>query len=479
MKRVILATVTLALALALTFLLSGALAAAPQNLSADGTITNLRMSATMGGAAKVNFPPGTQTVYASFDYAHTGGTLTGILTVKDDLATIFQNSRAYTGSGTQTFTIRGTDVFTAYLHSANIDGVAMNGYIVQAQACANTVCVTQTVQLALTEGNKMQPKLLRAQTFTNTPACLAAIVSATGAVTSTLSEGQTIMGLTSLGEMQSHLSLMLSHANNANSYVQQAIANINGSIPNAFPNTPPCGVRYTTSVIIDTGGFPGTIGNEWTVGTPGAPAQANSRLSAQPSSMPPGGTSAIEALFRDSACIVVADGTSVSFSATAGMVSPSSASTTNGVATTTYTAPSTGVGRAVITALAGSAQVTTTVTYGYQVQLNAFPTVIVGKGSKSQLSVDLKDINGINIRYAAPLTFTTTLGKFQESGSKVYATTVTEEDQGHSFAALVAESTGGTATIVANTGTASDTVTVTIKFNVYLPLLFKRYLLGW
>ncbi len=484
MKRVILATVTLALALALTFLLSGALAAAPQNLSADGAITNLRMSATMGGPAKVNFPPGTQMVYASFDYSNPGGTLNGTLTVEygtgDELVTIFQNSNSYAGSSTRTFSIRGTDVFTAYLHGAQSNGILMTSYINQAQVCTNTVCVTQTVQLAIDEGKKMQPKLLHAQTFTNTPACLAAIVSATAAVTSTLSEGQAIMGLTDFNQMQTRLGTMLGYANNANSYVQQAIANVNGSIENAFPNTPSCGWLYLTSVSADTGGGPSVADSEkWTVGTPGGPVQANSSLSAQRSSMPPSGTSAIEAMFRDNACIAVADGTSVSFSATAGIVSPGSASTTNGVATTTYTAPPTGVGRAVITAIAGSAQVTTTVTYGYQVQLSAFPTVIVGKGSKSQLSVDLKDINGINIRYAAPLTFTTTLGNFQESGSKVYATMITEEDQGHSFAALVAESTGGTATIVANTGTASDTLTVTIKFNVYLPLLLKRYISGW
>jgi len=58
MKRVIFVALTIALA----FLLGGALAATPQNLSADGTITNLRMSATIGGAAKVNFPPCTQTI---------------------------------------------------------------------------------------------------------------------------------------------------------------------------------------------------------------------------------------------------------------------------------------------------------------------------------------------------------------------------------------------------------------------------------
>jgi len=481
MKRVLLATVTLALALALTFLLSGALAASPQNLSAAGTITNLRMSDTMGGAAKVNFLPGTQTVYASFDYANPSGTLTGILTVKDDLATIFQNSRSYTGSGTQHFTIRGTDIFTAYLNEAYGNGVAMTSHITQAQGMTSTYGITQTVLLAINEGNRMQAKLLRAQTFTNTPACLAAIVSATAAVTSTLNEGQTIMGLTSLSEMQAHLSLMLGHANNAVSYVQQAITNADGSIANAFPNTPPCGWRYTTSASADTGGGPSVADSEeWTVGTPGAPVQANSSLSAQPSSMPPGGTSAIEAVFKDNACIAVADGTSVSFSATAGIVSPGSASTTNGVATTTFTAPAQ-VGSAVITALAGGVSITTAVSYGpAQVLLSAFPITIPVNGRPyggvSGLAVGLRDATGVNIGYDVPITFTTTLGKFEENGSKTYATTAFA---GNGYATLISENQAGVATITVNAGTATATTTVTIRYRVYLPVVLKRFSGGW
>jgi len=478
MKRLILATLTLALALALTFLLSGALAASPQNLSAEGTITNLRMSDTPGGLAKVNFLPGTQMVYASFYYSNPGGTLIGTLTVKDDLATIFQNNRAYTGSGTQTFTIRGTDVFTAYLHEAQKDGVAMTGYIVQAQACTNTVCVTQTVPLALTEGNKMQPKLLRAQTFTNTPDCLAAIVSATAAVTSTLSEGQTIMGLTSLSEMQAHLSLMLGHANNATSYVQQAIANVNGSIENAFPNTPPCGWRYTTSVSADTGGGPSVADSvDWTVGTPGTPAQIT--LAARPSSIPPGSTSAVTATVQDNACILL-HGTTVNFSASAGSVFPLFANTINGIASTTFTAPPQ-VGSAVITAIAGSAQATTTISYGpAQVLLSAFPSTIPVNGRPyggvSGLSVALRDANGANIGYDVPITFTTTLGKFEENGSQTYATIASA---GNGYATLVSENQAGVATVTVNAGTASATTTVNIRYRVYLPVVLKSFSGGW
>lgn len=473
MKRVILAAVTLALALALTFLLSGALAASPQNLSADSTITNLRMSAISGGPARVNFPTGTQTVYASFDYANTGGTLTGILTVKDDLATIFQDSRSYSGSGTQPFMIRGTDVFTAYLHEAYSNGLAMTDYITRAQGCTNTVCVTPTVQLAINEGSRMQAKLLRAQTFTNTPACLAAIVSATAAVSSTFSEGQTIMGLTDLGQMQTHLSLMLGHANNAVTYTQQAIANADNR-DNAFPNTPPCGWRYTTSVSADTSGGPSLAASvDWTVGTPGAPAQIS--LATRPSSIPPGSTSAVTATVKDNACILL-DGTTVNFSASVGSILPGSITTSLGIANATFTAPA-HVGSAVIMATAGSAQMTTTISYGPdQVQLSAFPAVIVNKGAKSGLSVELRDVNGSKIGYPVLVTLTTTLGKFQESDSKVYSIN-TEDGQG--FATLVAESTGGIATITANAGTKSGATTVTIQFKVYMPVLLKRFMGGW
>lgn len=470
MKRVILAAVTLALALALTFLLSGALAASPQNLSADSTITNLRMSAISGGPARVNFPTGTQMVYASFDYANTGGTLTGILTVKDDLATIFQDSRSYSGSGTQPFMIRGTDVFTAYLHEAYSNGLAMTDYITRAQGCTNTVCVTPTVQLAINEGSRMQAKLLRAQTFTNTPACLAAIVSATAAVSSTLSEGQAIMGLTDFNQMQTRLGAMLGYANNAISDIRQAIDNVNGSIENAFPNTPPCGWRYTTSVSADTSGGPSLAASvDWTVGTPGAPAQIS--LATRPSSIPPGSTSAVTATVKDNACILL-DGTTVNFSASAGSILPGSITTSLGIANATFTAPAQ-VGSAVIMATAGSAQMTTTISYGPdQVQLSAFPAVIVNKGAKSGLSVELRDVNGSKIGYPVLVTLTTTLGKFQEGDS------INTED-GQGFATLVAESTGGIVTITANAGTKSGTTTVTIQFKVYMPVLLKRFMGGW
>jgi hypothetical protein len=476
MKRVILAAVTLALALALTFLLSGALAASPQNLSADSTITNLRMSDTSGGPARVNFPLGTQMVYASFDYANTGGTLTGILTVKDDLATGFQDSRSCTGSGTQTFTIRGTDIFTAYLNESYSNGLAITGYITRAQLCTNTVCVTPTVQLAINEANKMQPKLLRAQTFTNTPACLTAVVSATAAVNFAISEGQIITGLTNLPDMQTHLNLMQNHANNAVTYTQQAIDNVNGSIENAFPNTPPCGWRYTTSDSADTSGGPSLAASvdwiasvDWTVGTPGAPAQIS--LATRPSSIPPGSTSAVTATVKDNACILL-DGTTVNFSASAGSILPGSTTTSLGIANATFTAPA-HVGSAVIMATAGSAQMTTTISYGPdQVQLSAFPAVIVNKGAKSGLSVELRDVNGSKIGYPVLVTLTTTLGKFQEGDS------INTED-GQGFATLVAESTGGIATITANAGTKSGATTVTIQFKVYMPVLLKRYIVGW
>jgi hypothetical protein len=274
---------------------------------------------------------------------------------------------------------------------------------------------------------------------------------------------------------------MLGHANNAVTHTQQAIANVNGSIANAFPNTPPCGWRYTTSVSADTGGGPSVADSEeWTVGTPSGPVQANSSLSAQPSSMPPGGTSAIEAMFRDNACIAVADGTSVSFSATAGNVSPGSTSTTNGVANATFTAPAQ-VGSAVITALAGGVSITTAVSYGpAQVLLSAFPTTIPVNGRPyggvSQLSVELRDANGVNIGYDVPVTFTTTLGKFDESGGKTYATTASA---GHGFATLISENKGGVATVTVNAGTASAMTTVNIRYRVYLPVVLKRFSGGW
>jgi hypothetical protein len=314
------------------------------------------------------------------------------------------------------------------------------------------------VQLAIDEGKKMQLKLLRAQTFTNTPVCLAAIVSATAAMTSTLSEGQTIMGLTSLSEMQAHLSLMRGHANNANSYVQQAVANINGSIQNAFPNTSPCGWRYNTSASADTGGLPSVADSvEWTVGSPGVPAQIS--LEAKPSSIPPSSTSAVKAMVKDNACIVVADGTSINFSASGGSISPGSTSTTNGMANAVFTAPAQ-VGRALITAVAGSMEMTTTVSYGLaQVLLSAFPMTISVNGGMSELSVELRDANGANIGYNVPVTLTTTLGKFLQSGNNVYNTTAS---YGHGNATLVAESQGGVAIITVNAGTALATTTIAI-----------------
>ena len=85
-----------------------------------------------------------------------------------------------------------------------------------------------------------------------------------------------------------------------------------------------------------------------------APVASTISISAEDSTVPPGGSTEVFALVVEEAGTAVHDGTVVWFSTTSGRVEPQQATTSQGVARTTFTAGST-TGTAKVTALSGAA----------------------------------------------------------------------------------------------------------------------------
>jgi len=85
-----------------------------------------------------------------------------------------------------------------------------------------------------------------------------------------------------------------------------------------------------------------------------APIASTISVAASSTPVAPGGSTEITAMVIEEAGTLVQNGTSVSFSATNGRVDPAQATTSNGVARTTFTAGS-AAGTATVTATSGGA----------------------------------------------------------------------------------------------------------------------------
>ena len=108
LKRVVL--VAAVIALTLTVVLIGAVAAkvASSLATQQGTITNLHMSDSCGGPDMILFPAGTETVYLVFDYSNMQGQEMRIAVMDMGGGALYDETRSYTGSGTECITITHT-----------------------------------------------------------------------------------------------------------------------------------------------------------------------------------------------------------------------------------------------------------------------------------------------------------------------------------------------------------------------------------
>ena len=185
------------------------------------------------------------------------------------------------------------------------------------------------------------------------------------------------------------------------------------------------------------------------------------RVTADPSQVPADGqsTASISAIVADTGNLAVADGTPVSFSATAGSL-PYAAQTAGGVATVALTAPK-DPGRATVTAQALGASGYATVEFtataapqpqqGARVVVAASPTEIPADGRATASIVALvtrdgKAVAGQEVR-------------FSTTGGAITASAVTD-DNGTARATLTAGTAPAVALVAARCGDAVDTVKV-------------------
>jgi len=115
MKRLILG------GLVLVFLLGFGL---PTSVAAEGTVKNFRMSDSTTGAAMTNFPSGTSTVYAIFDYADMQNETLTVKVYGPGGVVLYEKGKSYTGSGTEAIPITASG-------GAFADATSTNPYVSQ------------------------------------------------------------------------------------------------------------------------------------------------------------------------------------------------------------------------------------------------------------------------------------------------------------------------------------------------------------
>jgi hypothetical protein len=92
MKRL----VPITIALSLTILLASIA------MAQEAHLANIHLSDAPDGPAMTQFPSGTAVVYAIFDYVDMGGETIGVRVYPDYYAILFEQTKTYTGSGTET-----------------------------------------------------------------------------------------------------------------------------------------------------------------------------------------------------------------------------------------------------------------------------------------------------------------------------------------------------------------------------------------
>ncbi len=175
------------------------------------------------------------------------------------------------------------------------------------------------------------------------------------------------------------------------------------------------------------------------------------QASASPLQIPVGGrVSSIEALVTDLWDNPVADGTLVSFSTNLGSVKPSTAATSDGLATTSLTSGP-GAGIATVTAAAGAAQGAVAVAFlpgpPASVQLTANPIQIPVGGHTSTLTALARDQYGNPVADGTLVSFSTTKGSI--------APTPVATVDGIAHSTLTSGTQAGVAVVAAQAGTAS------------------------
>ena len=181
---------------------------------------------------------------------------------------------------------------------------------------------------------------------------------------------------------------------------------------------------------------------------------------AVPDSLPADGvsTALIAATVQDQYDNPVADGTSVAFTTTLGVITPTLTAMSQGVVTATFTA-GTVVGTALITATAdsrvGSAQVALLPGPPSALALTAYPTSLLADGvSTAVITATVQDQHDNFVADGTSVAFTTTLG--------VITPTLSATSQGVVTATLTSETRVGRAIVTARVDSLAETTAVDV-----------------
>ena len=376
-----------------------------------GEIRNLHMSTSPDGPPMTEFPPGTQTVWAVFDYADMEGNEVGIDVFEGDYR-FHESARVLlTGSGTKAISVTHQAI-TGFPIGQYRTHIVKDGFV---DGIVNWSVAPGPANIAITA----DPTSMSVGGYTST--IRANVIDAYG---NAVADGTPVVFTTDLGSLGS-TTVTKTTTNGV------AVATLTSGL---IPGT--ATVRATVDSKFDT----------VTVNiVPGPPY--NIGVTANPTYIPIGGaTSSVTATVKDRYGNNVADGTSVEFYTTLGEVSPSSDTTIEGMAGTTLTS---GIikGTARVTAISGPAEgwvdVIFTVGPPFYVNVVANPTSIGLNGETSNIQATVKDIGGNNVADGTEVTFTTSLGTL---GSDTVIKTTTS---GVAEAILTSETTAGTAVITA------------------------------
>jgi hypothetical protein len=360
--------VPIALALLLGTLLSGAVAARSPSLARLQPMVDLWMSDAPNGPVRLNFLPATTTAYIVVRYTNASETEYRIEVLDDSGGLVFQVSRTYTGSATDSILLTGDDIFQAYQDRVEENETIMMEAIADAQTELAKTNPSRTLALSYVTSAKLaagatEVAIQRIQSydipseadhdFQEALTHLDLAVEEADAAIEALNQSSP-----DFTEAKSRVDAMDGHATEAVDYATEGLEALDDGSEKPFLATRSCAPNTTKIVDVATGSAADS--ESWSVGTPGQPAymfpgpKAIDRDKAGPIAASPSTiyastvdvagavhSAVIQAMVTDDHCIPVVDDTEVQFYSSneaSGTVSPGVDTTVNGVVTTTLTA---------------------------------------------------------------------------------------------------------------------------------------------
>ena len=470
--------VPIAIALAVGILLSGAVAARSPSLARQQPMVDLWMSDAPDGPVRLNFLPATTTAYIVVSYTDASETEYRIEVLDDSGGLVFQTSKTYNGTGTDSTLLTGDDIFEKYKDRVGENGTVMTEAIADAQTEVgeeNRMEALRHITSAKLAAGAMGAAIEQIRRYTIPPEAdsyfqqalddLALVESEADAAIAALNESPP-----NFVEAQNQVNAMDAHATEAVSHATSGVDALGDGGGRPFLETRPCAPNTTKIVDVATGSAADS--ESWSVGTPGPPAfmfpgpkamdpGKAGEIAASPSTIyastvtTPGAVHSADvlAMVTDDHCIPVEDDIQVSFSTSDGTVSPETALTDNGVVTTTLTAGDQ-AGTVTVSATAGAASGSVPVTViGPSENVwvrTSYKNIAIG-GENVTVQAEVRDQNWHPVADGTVVTFSLEPPSLGE-----WSSTTTTTDNGWATTELIPGDTKGEATVRATADGAFD-----------------------